>query len=204
MGKNKDNKDDKEKKEKKAESPDKDPAKVKPGKGRDTMFRAVYMNQSAQNQVADNKASIMISINTTIISALVAVTAYSSDSGMVEEDGQIYFIPVFSILLTCLVSIVFALQSARPKVVNILKSQTKKSSLLFFGVIASFNQEEYVTELENLLNQGDDIYRHMSIDVYNQGVVLKKKFNLLSYSYQAFLVGFVFSVLLFIVLLIAV
>ena len=174
---------------------------MKPGKGRDTMFRAIYGTQAAQNQIADNKASIMISINTTIISALVAVTAYSSDSEIVDEEANILFIPVLTILLTCLVSIVFALQSARPKVINILKSQTKKSSLLFFGVIASFPQDEYVQEMENMLNRGDEVYRHMSIDLHNQGMVLKKKYNLLSHSYKAFLIGFVFSVLLFLVLL---
>ena len=177
---------------------------MKPGKGRDTMFRAVYMNQSTLNQIADNKANIMISINTTIISALVAVTAYSSDSEIMDEETNILFIPVLSILLTCLVSIVFALQSARPKVINILKSQAKKSSLLFFGVSASFPQDEYIVELENLLNRGDEVYQHMAIDLHNQGVVLKKKYNLLSYSYQAFLFGFVFSVLLFLVLLLVV
>ena len=183
---------------------EKDQDSPKPSKGRDTMFRAVTKTQSAQNQIADNKASIMISINTTIISALVAVTAYSSDSVMMEEGNTIYFLPVFSILLTCLVSIVFALNSARPKVINILKSQTKKSSLLFFGVIASFPQDEYVQEMEKMLHQGDDVYRHMTIDIHNQGVVLKKKYNLLSYSYQAFLICFVFSVLLFLVLIVVV
>jgi hypothetical protein len=192
VGKNKDNKN----KELKKESSGND-QKPKPGKGRDTMFRAVFMTQVTQNQIADNKASIMISINTTIISALVAVTAYSSDSGFLDEENRIYLIPVLCIILTALVSIVFAIQSARPKVVNIHKSQTKKSSLLFFGVIASFTQEEYVTELETVINNGDEIYRHMSIDLHNQGIVLKRKFNLLSYSYQAFLVGFVLSVLLF-------
>ena len=176
---------------------------AKPGKGRDTMFRAVYMTQVNQNQIADNKASIMISINTTIISALVAVTAYTSESGMLNDGKRIYLLPVLCIILTALISIVFAIQSARPKVVNILKSQTKKSSLLFFGVVASFTQDEYIRELDELLNRGDEVYRHMAIDVYNQGVVLKKKFNLLSYSYQVFLFGFVISVLLFMFLIMA-
>ncbi|MFM7196187.1 MAG: Pycsar system effector family protein [Bacteroidota bacterium] len=170
------------------------------GKGRDIMYRAVYGNQAAQNQIADNKASILISINTAIISALVAITVYSSDAGVLE-DSAILIIPVFSILFTCLISIVFALLSARPKVVNILKSQTRKSSLLFFGVISSFSQEEYIQELDAMLLRGDEVYRHMSIDVYNQGVVLRKKFNLLSYSYQVFLVGFVISVFLFLIVI---
>lgn len=192
MGKNKDHKNKESKKEQEATE-----QKLKPGKGRDTMFRAVYMTQLTQNQIADNKASIMISINTTIISALVAVTAYTSDSGFLDEENRIYLLPILCIILTALISIVFAIQSARPKVLNILKSQTKKSSLLFFGVIASFTQDEYVAELEELLNRGDEIYRHMTIDLHNQGMVLKRKFNLLSYSYQAFLIGFVLSVLLF-------
>lgn len=176
--------------------------KGKPGKGRDVMFRNVYGNQAFQNQIADNKASILISINTAIISAMVAVTVYGSDSGLLE-DSAILIMPVLSILITSLVSIVFALLSARPKVVNIHKSQTRKSSLLFFGVIASFNQDEYLRELHDMLHRGDDVYRHMSIDVYNQGVVLRKKYNLLSYSYQVFLIGFVVSVVLFIAAILA-
>ena len=41
----------------------------------------------------------------------------------------------------------------------------------------------------------------MTIDLYNQGLVLKRKYNLLVYAYQVFMFGFILSVLIFLVFL---
>ena len=45
-----------------------------PERGRETLFRATYQNQSSLIQMADNKANIIISINTMIISSIIAIT----------------------------------------------------------------------------------------------------------------------------------
>jgi hypothetical protein len=47
------------------------------------------------------------------------------------------------------------------------------------------------------LDSGEDLYEHMTIDIYNQGLILKRKYNLLVYAYQIFMFGFIFSVLVF-------
>jgi hypothetical protein len=52
-----------------------------------------------------------------------------------------------------------------------------------------------------LLNSGNDLYEHMTIDLYNQGLILKRKYNLLVYAYQVFMFGFIFSVLIFLLFL---
>ncbi len=73
----------------------------------------------------------------------------------------------------------------------------QKSSLLFFGVISQYSQQGYIDEMKRLLDSGGELYEHMTIDLYNQGLILKRKYNLLVYAYQVFMFGFIFSVLVF-------
>ena len=107
------------------------------------------------------------------------------------------------IILSCLVSVIFAIQAARPKLIKAKTEggEMQKSSLLFFGVIASYPQQTYLDEIRNLLNSENDLYEHMTIDLYNQGLILKRKYNLLVYAYQVFMFGFIFSVLVFLLFL---
>jgi len=51
------------------------PNKKDSKRGRETLFRATYQNQSNLIQMADNKANIIISINTMIISSIIAIPA---------------------------------------------------------------------------------------------------------------------------------
>jgi hypothetical protein len=177
----------------------KPPKKKKPGRGRETLFRSAYQNQSNLMQMADNKANIIISINTMIISSIIAITGYGAVAGKIDTYEASVMVPIVLIILSCLVSVIFAIQAARPKLI-IAKDEAgemQKSSLLFFGVISRYTQQDYLTEMKTLLDSDDDLYEHMTIDLHNQGKILKRKYNLLAYAYQVFMFGFIFSVLIF-------
>ncbi len=168
-------------------------------RGRETLFRVTYSHQSKLIQIADYKANIIISVSTMIISAVVAITGYGAVSDKIGEYGMKLIIPVVMILLTCLISLVFAIQAARPKLIQAWKTEgsVNRSSLLFFGVIASYSQQAYLEKMKNLLISSEDMYEQMTIDLHNQGVILKRKYNLLVYAYQVLMYGFVISVLVF-------
>ncbi len=68
-------------------------------------------------------------------------------------------------------------------------------------MIAGFTQQEYLAKMKELLAAGDEMYEHMTIDIYYQGLVLKRKYNLLVFAYQVLMYGFVLSVLFFLGLL---
>ncbi len=173
--------------------------KKKADRGRETLFRSTYQNQSNLIQMADNKANIIISINTMIISSIIAITGYGAVAGKINTYEYQVMIPITVIVLSCLVSVIFAIQAARPKLIR-AKNQggtMQKSSLLFFGVIATYTQQGYIDEMNKLLDAGNELYEHMTIDLYNQGLILKRKYNLLVYAYQIFMIGFIFSVLVF-------
>lgn len=181
------------------EKPPKEKKDKNAARGKETLFRVVYRSQNSLIQVADNKANIIISINTMILSSLIAITGYGVVAGKVDTYNTQAMIPVVMIVLSCLISVIFAIQAARPKLIKAreIGAESERSSLLFFGVIASYTQKAYLDDLRNMLNSGDELYEHMSIDLYNQGLILKRKYNLLSYAYQVFMFGFILSVLVF-------
>ena len=174
------------------------------GRGRETLFRVTFRNQINLIQIADNKANMIISINTLIISVIISITGYSSVSGGIDFNKGAILIPVILIILTCLISVVYAIQAARP---HLIKDKHKKgitnpgkSSILFFGNISKMTMDEYLVGMDELLNSRQSIYKNMTIDIYNQGKVLQRKYHLLSIAYLIFMYGFVFSVLLFLVM----
>ena len=147
-------------------------------RGKETLFRVTYNHQSKLVQIADYKANMIITVSAMVI-------------------------PIAIIVLSSLVARVFAVQAARPKLIKAHKPGTAghKASLLFFGVIASYSQTEYLSKMKELLAAGDEMYEHMTIDIYYQGLILKRKYNLLVFAYQILMWGFVVSVLIFLCML---
>jgi len=80
------------------------------------------------------------------------------------------------------------------------ENKGKNISLLFFGTISTRSMDEYMDEMDGLLKSRESIYKNMIIDIYNQGMVLKRKYQLLSIAYLIFMWGFVFSVIAFLAL----
>lgn len=177
------------------------PKKKKTGRESETLFRVTYRNQNNLIQIADNKANIVISINAMIISSIIAISGYGAIANQLDLYKSNIIIPIALIVLSCLISAMFAIQAARPKVISASRIPDKevKSSLLFFGVISSHSQKEYLEKMNELLQSRADIHETMTIDIYNQGLILTRKYRLLSYAYQVFMFGFTFSVLIFLV-----
>ena len=174
------------------------------GKGKETLFRVAYRNQITLIQIADNKANLIISINTMIISSIIAVSGYGIVSEKIAYDKTLILIPLTLIVLSCLVSAILAIQAARPKILRTKFTTEKidKSSILFFGIISRYSQEQYLDQMNALLQSDKDIYDTMTIDLHNQGIILTRKYSLLSYAYRIFMFGFILSVLIFLAFLV--
>jgi len=100
-------------------------------RGIETMFRSAYRVQMGLTALADNKANMMISINGIIISIIIASVAPKLDS------NPWLLIPTTLFLLGTLVSIIFAILAARPRVVStpidLNDLRHSKGNILFFG-----------------------------------------------------------------------
>jgi hypothetical protein len=175
-------------------------------RARETLFRVIYQHQSKLIQIADYKANMNISLGAMIISAIIAIIGYGSVSGKIDNYSSVLLIPIAIVVFSCLLSLIFSIQAARPKLIqnNPAGESAQKSSLLFFGVIANFSQQEYIEKMKTLLSSESEIFENMTIDLHNQGVILKRKYNLLRHSYQILMYGFILSVLIFIGILLSV
>lgn len=179
--------------------------KKKEGKGKETLFRVAYRNQITLIQVADNKANLIISINTLIVSSIIAVSGYGIVAERFQYDKASVLIPLTLILMSCLTSAIFAIQAAKPKVIapGAMDTSKDKTSLIFFGVIAQHTQAQYLERMKTLLASDSDVYETMSIDLHNQGMILARKYKLINTAYRIFMFGFILSVWAFLAFLVA-
>lgn len=172
------------------------------GRGIETMYRTVYRNHINLSSIADAKANLIIRVNTIILSIIITLggTGYTFfESGFFKYSR--FTIPVMIFVAGSLTAVIFAILSARPKVTN--KEVTKKrllgkeSSILFFGNFTMMEKKDFVREM-GLFRQNDDrVYDSMSVDIYYLGLVLDKKYKLVTYSYNVFMIGLTLSVLTF-------
>lgn len=181
------------------------PKPVKEGRGIETLYRSVYSYHINLTSIADNKAHIMININTLIIS--IIITLFGTGFTFSGKDGgfeSIRFVfPMALLLITSLFAVVFAILSARPNVTSKQKYElnNKQSSLLYFGNFAQLQLTEFVEHIKNLKNENQDLYDNMSVDIYHLGAVLVKKYKLLTWSYNIFMGGLVVCAIGFIVIM---
>jgi predicted metal-dependent HD superfamily phosphohydrolase len=169
---------------------------LKTGRGVETMFRLTSKNHLELSNMADNKANIMISINSIILSVIVSVLIRK-----LEEYPHL-IVPTFIMTVVCLTTIVFAILSTRP---NVTKGKftrqdidNKETNLLFFGNFHSMSLKDYEWGMKQMIKDPDYIYSSLTRDIYFLGVVLGKKYKLLRIAYTFFMFGFVLAVLSFI------
>lgn len=191
------------KKEAKAKGKDGDDKKKKKKKkkygtkrGVETMFRTSYRVHMDLSSLADTKANIMISINGIIVSIMLASIAPQATN----EPKML--IPTTAMILTCLISLVFAVLAARPRVTNrtISLSDVREggANILFFGNFSNMTRDDFEEGMDDLMHDGKLLYFNMMRDIYGLGLVLNKKFRLLRIAYNVFMFGLVISISLFI------
>lgn len=166
----------------------------KGARGIETLYRSVYDYHINLSSIADNKANIMISINTIIISLVITLFGSGYTFSGQNEFGSLRFvIPMAVLLVTSLVAVVFAVLSSRPNVTSKEKYELSKkdSSILFFGNFAQLQLQEFVERIKELKERNDELYDSMTVDIYYLGSVLVKKYRLLSWSYNIFMGGLV-------------
>jgi predicted metal-dependent HD superfamily phosphohydrolase len=167
----------------------------RPDRGVETMFRLTSSNHLDLSGMADSKANIMISVNAIIVSVLLSVLLRR-----LEEYPNLT-IPMIIFLITCVLTMIFAVLATRPTVTmgTFTKDdiKAKRANLLFFGNFYRMKLQDYEWGMTEMLKDREFLYSSLIRDIYFLGVVLGKKYRLLRIAYNIFMFGFVISVLAF-------
>nr|WP_068891378.1 Pycsar system effector family protein [Pedobacter panaciterrae] len=169
----------------------------RPERGVETMFRITSTNHQRLSDMADNKAHIMISTNSIILSVILSVLLRKL------EDNPHLIIPTLLLLIICVVTMVFSILATRPSIPTGVFTpediKEKRVNLLFFGNFYRMSLPDYENGMIKMMDDRDFLYGSLIKDVYAQGVVLGRKYRLLRIAYNVFMFGIVAAVLAFII-----
>jgi hypothetical protein len=168
------------------------------------MFRNTYRTHLNLSAIADNKANMMISLNAIILSVIITyLSTKTSVSGAEFAQHRSVLIPIGTLLLTTLGSVIFAIISAQPEVTsfkinkNPSKINSRKVNLLFFGNFTNIPLEDFQQGMHEIMRDKKSLYNNMITDIYYLGEVLSRKYKILRISYTIFMVGLVLTVIAF-------
>ena len=165
-------------------------------KGIQTMLRLTSENHMNLSSMADSKANILISVNAIIISLILSVLIRK-----IQVDTHLT-IPTLIFLATSVITIVLAIIATRPKVTSGQFSKEDvmhgKTNLLFFGNFHKTPLDDYKWGMSMMMRDPNYLYSGLVDDIYYLGVVLGKKYRLLSVAYSIFMIGILISVIAFI------
>ncbi len=186
------------KKERKEKSKNGGDGKIRGNRSAQMMFKTALRNHIDLSNLADNKANIMLSVNALIVTVAVPLAAsYISDN-------LVLAIPVGSLLITCLVSMIFATLATRPIKMtgetSLESIRQGRSNLFFFGNFYKMSFEEYQEGMEHVISDEANLDTTIQRDLFFLGKSLGRKYRLLRTCYNIFMIGIVVSVTLFIVI----
>jgi len=171
--------------------------KVESNRTIDTLFRTTLRNHTSLSAIADRKANILLSVNAIIISICLSTLIPKLDS----PGNAHLIIPTFVLLIFSVATIIFAIQSTRPKLTSgqFTKAQVEKRevNLLFFGTFHQMPFEEYEEALKEIMKDKDYLHHALTKDLYSLGIVLNKKYKFLRITYAIFTLGILLSVITF-------
>ncbi len=169
----------------------------KPARGIETMFRISSGNHQRLSDMADNKAHILITVNSIILSAIISLLLRRL------EDNMYLALPTFLLLSASLLTMIYAILATRPSIPEgtfVQKDiEEKRVNLLFFGNFYKMSLDDYAAGMWKTMDDKEFLYGSLIRDVYSQGVVLGRKYRLLRVAYNIFMYGLIISVLAFII-----
>lgn len=164
----------------------------RPTRGIETMFRISSANSQKISAMADNKAHIMISVNSIIISAVLGLIVRKLN------ENRHLLVPTIILLAVNVATIIYSILATRPKVHQgiFTDDQIKRKSvnLLFYGSFYNMDLKDFDLGMRQMMSDREFLYGSLIKDIYWQGKVLGRKYKLLHTSYNIFMYGIALAV----------
>lgn len=159
------------------------------GAARQTLYRVTVRNQLRSISIADQKANILIGINTILISIIVTVLGVESTVPGLRFISELDLnIPLLVFLLACFGSGYIAVLAVRPAQKPWKSSAPDK---LFFKNYDEISLDDFKAYIAGILESGQNIYDALNTDMYLFGRTIIRKYNYLRVAYTIFMVGLI-------------
>jgi hypothetical protein len=179
-----------------------DSASILTNKETEDIFKIAFRNYNHLISVADAKASLLIRVNSTIITIMIAFVLSKAEKNM------FLIWPALILVMVCMAAVLFSILASRPQNNDLLEDKTSHSyQRFFFGsfdlIDSNFRHarwDAYYSQLTGLFNSArETVYLEVCKESFNVRKVLSKKFFYLSVAYWIFVVGLLVSIIAFII-----
>ncbi|AYL96020.1 Pycsar system effector family protein [Mucilaginibacter celer] len=165
--------------------------------GIETLLKVTSSTDQRLSDMADNKAQILITVNSIIISAIISLVLRKL------KDNSFLIVPSYLLLTVSLATMILAILSTRPSIprgkFSVKDLENKKANLLFFGNFYRMKLDDFAVGMKQVLNDKEYLYESLIKDIHTQGVVLGRKYRLLRAAYNVFMFGLIIAIIAFIV-----
>lgn len=165
--------------------------------GVQTMFKNSSSNHQRLSMMADNKAFIMITVNSIIISVAIGLVI-----SKFTNNPQLIW-PTILLVAVNLAAIIYSVLATRPNIpkgiFTMEQVESKTANLLFFGSFYNMGLKDFEYGIRKMMDDNEFLYGSLIKDIYWQGKILGRKFRLLRISYDIFMYGLALSVLAYLV-----
>lgn len=155
-------------------------------------LRTAHQNQTQLNLMADQKANILIGtlvlVFTVVMTRLLPLLA----------GNEHLMIPLAVFVLMQLLPLILTVLVLIPKNIHGPKEQhiSEIKNPLFFGFFTRYTEANYTQYLIDLLSDDDSARRLLIKDIYQIGLILRRKYRLLRWAYIFALIGVVVPMLI--------
>ncbi|SEO96253.1 hypothetical protein SAMN05192574_11770 [Mucilaginibacter gossypiicola] len=165
--------------------------------GIETLLKVTASTDQRLSDMADNKAQILITVNSIIISAIISLVLRKL------KDNSFLILPSYLLLTVSLATMILAILSTRPSIpkgrFSTKDLADKKANLLFFGNFYRMKLDDFAAGMKNVLHDKEYLYDSLIKDIHTQGVVLGRKYRLLRAAYNVFMFGLIIAIITFII-----
>jgi hypothetical protein len=158
-----------------------------------TAIRTAQQSQVQLNVLADQKANINIGFTLLFLSlSQSSIVADAASEGIVRWG-------VVLVIVLIAVSLTLALLVVSPRTNHLrIRNPQQMDNPCYFGMFTQIDQDSYVDYMLTQLKQDKHARRMLLVDVYQIGRVLKRKYQLLRFSYGFLALSALLSATLFI------
>jgi len=169
----------------------------------DTFYRINFRNHFNLSAEVDRKSNLMMSINTIILTVIIIFAGLGFTFYNRENQNNYRFLaPVITLLLTSMLSLIFAILSARPKVngyaMDTDRVSSRQPAFSSFSDFMNTTFHDFMIQMRELNKDPQSVYDNLSANLYKLSKNLNERYRLLHWSYTIFMIGVGISTLLFV------
>ncbi len=151
------------------------------------MLRTAQQHHVQLSSMADQKASILIGVNSVVFALVVREPSAMSLPMLVLAGASSLA------ALLCMLAVVPMFGGRK------VSHTPLNPNLLFFGVFTNWSEDEFQHRMHDVMADDEAMRRAMIRDMYQLGLILRhKKYRFLGYGYRVFMVGLAASFITFV------